>query len=208
MKSFAPAQWSEDEVAVLVASGPSITQEDVDYCREKARVLVVNDCYKLAPWADALYACDPAWWTLHEGAPAFKGQRWTQSKKAAELWNLSWITGDHRSGLSLEPELIHFGHNSGYQALNLAVLFGVKKIILLGYDMKRTNGKEHWFGDHPPKLKVAIPFPMFLKAFDSVGPDLERAGVNVINCTRETALTCFPKAELRETLREPVEAVA
>ena len=144
MKSLATAQWSDDEVAVLVASGPSLTQDDVDYCRGKARILVVNDCYKLASWADALYACDPAWWTLHKGAESFEGQRWTQSEKAAEMWNLNWIAGNHSPGLSLDDELIHFGHNSGYQALNLAVLFGVKKILLLGYDMQRTNGKEHW----------------------------------------------------------------
>ena len=60
---------------VVVASGPSLTAEDVDYCRERAAVIVVNDNYKLAPWADVLYAADPEWWDLHQGAPSFQGDR-------------------------------------------------------------------------------------------------------------------------------------
>lgn len=193
------------QVAVIIASGPSLKQADVDYVHNKARVLVVNDCYKLAPWADALYACDPTWWDVHEGAPDFQGQRWTSNRKASVKWNLNWICGDHRPGLALDGGLIHYGHNSGYQALNLAVLFGAKKIILLGYDMQRTNGKDHWFGKHPEGLRNSSPYKQFAKAFKSTVPDLERAEVTVVNCTRETALECYPKAELRNTLRVAYE---
>jgi len=68
---------------VLVASGPSLTQEQVDQCKGKATVMVINDNYKLAPWADHHYACDQHWWQWHEDDPdllAFKGKKWTQSE--------------------------------------------------------------------------------------------------------------------------------
>jgi hypothetical protein len=43
-------------IVVCVASGHSLTKEDVEYCKGKAKVYIVNDGYKLAPWADLLYA--------------------------------------------------------------------------------------------------------------------------------------------------------
>jgi hypothetical protein len=49
------------ETAVLVASGPSLCPSDVDRVRGRARVIAVNDGYRLAPWADVLYACDRRW---------------------------------------------------------------------------------------------------------------------------------------------------
>lgn len=200
--SVAPRQWHVLGLAVLLASGPSLTQDDVDHCHGKAKVLAVNDAYRLAPWADALYACDPAWWDAHRGVPDFSGQKWTSSLQAAEKWNLRRIAGDHRPGLSFDPGLIHYGMNSGYQALNLAIHFGARRIILLGYDMQcGPNGQTHWFGSHPGALeKGAGLYPRFVQNFRTTLPDLERNGITVVNCSRSTALDCFPKIPLVEAL--------
>ena len=192
-------QW-DGQTAVLIASGPSLTQADVDYCQGKARVLVVNDNYRLAPWADALYACDPTWWVAHKGVPDFAGQKWTQSLPAAQRWGLLHIEGDREPGLSRDPNLIHFGSNSGYQAINLAVHFGARRLLLLGYDMQRTGGRSHWFGDHPTGLNNHSDYVNFAHNFNTLPPGLEMAGVEVINCSRETALTCFPRRKLTDVL--------
>jgi len=200
---------------VLVASGPSLTREDVAYCRERARVLVVNDAWQYAPWADALYACDAKWWNHHQGVPQFQGQRWTAvsmpggklpmneilaSEQTAARWDLQWVRGDYRLGLSLDRGLIHFGGNSGFQALNLAVLFGARRILLLGYDMKAKGGRTHFFGEHPDLLRADHDYQSWQDHFRAAVPDLERGKVEVINCSRETALDCFPRAELRSVL--------
>ena len=71
----------EDKTFVLVASGPSLTQEQVDYCRGKAKVIAVNDNYLMVPWADYLYFADRKWLAWHKDNPefkAFKGQKVTQ----------------------------------------------------------------------------------------------------------------------------------
>ncbi len=47
-----------DATVVCIASGPSLTQSQVDYCRGKARVAVVNNNWEKAPWADVLYGAD------------------------------------------------------------------------------------------------------------------------------------------------------
>ncbi len=85
--------------------------------------------------------------------------------------------------------------------MNLAILFGARRLILLGFDMKAgTNGETHFHGPHPPEIRRASDYANWKQYFRQAVPDLARAGVEVINCSRETALTCFPRAELRAVL--------
>lgn len=108
------------------------------------------------------------------------------------------VDGDGRPGLGLDK--VHFGANSGYQAINLAYLFGAVRIVLLGFDMQMTAGKSHWHGDHPGELNRDCPVRSFAKNFPALASDLSGAGVEVINATRETALDCFPIKKLEDAL--------
>ena len=53
----AGGQWAGDTCCIL-ATGPSLTPAQAEYAKGKARVIAVNDAWRLAPWADILYACD------------------------------------------------------------------------------------------------------------------------------------------------------
>lgn len=157
----------------------------------------------MAPWADYLYACDGKWWQ-HHWPIEFAGEMWTQASevhkdqfKVVEEFGLQYIEGRHEKGLG-DP-FIHYGSNSGYQAINLAYLFGAGQIILLGYDMQETGGKAHWFGDHPKGL-VNGNYSGLVGHFTRLASDLAARGVDVVNCTRETALTCFRRVPLEEVL--------
>lgn len=196
-----PRLWPGSTV-VCIATGPSLTQADVDACRGRARTIAVNDAYTIAPWADVLYACDPKWWKWHRGAPTFQGLKYTLEQKTvppSKPWPDVQIVGRGKStGLSLDRAAISTGHNSGYQAINLAVLFGAIKIVLLGYDMGRpARGRSHFFGEHPDKTQPN--YTKCITAFGTLAAQLTHVGVDVVNCSRQTALKCFR--------REPLEAV-
>jgi hypothetical protein len=77
--------------------------------------------------------------------------------------------------------------------MNLAYHLGARRILLLGFDMQRTNGKSHWFGDHPGRLNVPSPYTEFVKRFNVLANDLDAEGVSVVNCSRATALQCFQR---------------
>jgi len=203
------------DTIVCIASGPSLTQEDVDFCRDRARVLVVNNNYAMAPWADWLYAGDYQWWRCHlRGShgnrdwkaklDAFTGERWTLDRKAAQDFGLRWIedaSGPNKAmRLCCEPGKVYNGANSGFAAINLAWHFGARRIVLLGYDMQRTGGVAHWFGDHPPELSSAADYPAFRSFFPLLAADLAADGVAVINCSRATALECFKRSTVQEVL--------
>lgn len=148
-----------------------------------------------------LYACDSEWWYKYHRdvvGSGFCGELWTQDNRAAQKYRLNRVQGAHAAGLGRNK--VHWGSNSGYQAINLAYLWGARRIVLLGYDMQKTGGQSHWFGDHPQGLNKNSPYAMWVPKFDSLAADLRDEGVEVINATRETALRCFPRMPIEECL--------
>lgn len=207
MKAIAPPKFPyavvprlcDGGTVVCLGGGPSLTQADVDYCRGKAIVVAINDAYKLAPWADVLYACDARWYSWHRGVTEFPGLKFSL-QKAAAVWPRVGVlkrTGD--TGLERKPHALRTGRNSGYQAINLALHLGASRVLLLGYDMQRTNGKSHWFGEHPNNQPPQV--GSFRQHFTALVPHLKPFNLTVINCSRETALTCFPRQPIEEALR-------
>lgn len=197
----------EGKTVAIIASGPSVRLHDVEMLRGRVPCIVVNDASYLAPWADLLYAADFAWWEYHSFAKHFKGEKWTQHQgwqaylDVANIHNIKIIKSKNEKSLSLNPELIHTGFNSGFQALNLAVLKGAKSILLLGIDCTNVNNKTHWFGDHPGKLNRRSPYDLFKQAFFEAAQDLKANNIKVYRCSEESTLTCFPTITLSEYLK-------
>lgn len=202
------------ETVVIIASGPSLTQVDVDVVRGQARVIVVNDNYRMAPWADLLYAYDAAWWEKHHAsiqASTFRGLRYTADPDAAPY--ASVLNCIHRDGLTDDPTAVHAGGHaqghSGFQAINLAVHCGVSRIVLLGYDcQKGPKGQTHWFGNHPTGLSNNSPLAGFKRALHSLVGPLAKRGIAVVNCTRSTAVTSFPRAPITDVFPVRWQGVA
>lgn len=111
-------------------------------------------------------------------------------------FNLIRVPAEH--GASLAKDKIHYGipggGNSGYQAVNLAYILGAKTILLLGFDMFGT----HYFGKHPKELDIASPFGSFIESFETI--DVKKLDIEIINCSRSTALACFPRKTIDSVL--------
>lgn len=188
---------------VCIGSGPSLTAEDVDYARDHATALVaVNDAHRLAPTAAALMASDAAWWVAREGVPKFVGLRYCLERVPQRISGVSTLRNTGIEGLETDPTGLRTGRNSGYAAINLAVHLGASRIVLLGYDMQAPHGerRSHFFGAHSFPLRGNSDYTMFRRFFDFMVEPLKALNVDVINCTRETALTAFPRRPLRDVL--------
>lgn len=184
---------------VCIGSGPSLTASDVDFCCGKARVIAVNNAVFLAPWADALYACDSKWWHWHKGVLTFHGQKYALDARVRTRWpDITVLRNGGVSGLEVDPSALKTGHNSGYQAINLAVHLGAIKIVLLGYDMKPDGKRYHFFGEHPDR--VPPPFRHMIDKFETLVEPLAGLGIEIVNATRHTALNCFPRLPLEQAL--------
>jgi hypothetical protein len=206
------AQWPGSTVAVL-ASGPSMTREVAATVRASGvktiavnnQAIATNGHEAMAPWANVLYAADAMWWCQNkEAIKDYKGLKMTIMPNNGVYPNtvspdvLVLANGGPRG---LDPRVTHLrtGHNSGYQAVHLAMNFGAKRIVLCGFDMHSKNG-EHWFGHHKWRQKYASRYDLFITAFNVAAPEYKARGVEVINATPGSALKCFPFAELEEAL--------
>ena len=146
-----PKCWRGERV-IVAAPGPSLTQEVADRCKG-IRTIVVQDAWRLMPWADVLYGCDAKWWDVHNGCPDFAGEKWsthddgTNSKlDVARKYGVSLVAGKAADGFSLNSTVIHYGSNSGHQAVNLAILMGAVRVVLVGFDMRKVDGKSPFLG--------------------------------------------------------------
>lgn len=179
------SDWAGRAV-LIVANGPSAAMVDLEPFRDHL-VIAVNEAWRLCPWADVLYGADDAWWDAGRG-DGFHGQK----VRGSDLR----IEGD---AISFDPAFIGSGGNGAFQALNLAVQHGTKKIGLVGVDC-RTDLGDHWH-ERTPAHRTAVSdaaVSRWIKAFDEAAPVLAAAGVEVINYSGVSALTGFRKEPMPE----------
>ena len=214
-----PKDW-KGQTCVILAGGPSLRKMDllsVFVAKPKVRVITINDSWRLAPRADALFFTDAQWWhyqTAKNLRTVYGSQSfheliyqgfWVSSARAFEdhpQVHYLHLTGQR--GLETNPEGLRHGSNSGYAAINLAYLYGATKIILLGYDMKVSGMRTHWHDEPRPAGFGQVLEQTMLPNFDSLVSPLEEAGVEVINATPDSALTCWKYLPLEEALSIPV----
>ena len=183
--------------AVCLASGPSLTQEDVDLVKgwrdntPDGFVIAANTTFRIAPWADAMFAMDPKWWKVHyrEVCDVFEGERFTTA------------TLDSRFALTRLDRFSNY-RNSGAACIALAAMKGADRIVMLGYDCMKDGDKAHWHGSHPAGMSDAKTVALWPVIFDRLAKDMRRKGVQVVNASRRTALKCFPRMDLDECLEE------
>jgi hypothetical protein len=199
-----PRLWA-GQVVVCAGSGPSLTAADLDRVRAAGvPLIVVNEAYRLAPWADVLYAADAKWWKWHQAVPDadLPARCYTVHRDAVAyrpaVQVLQW---NGHTGLSQDPRAVRLGGHSGYQAINLAALGGARRIVLLGYDMQPAlDGTHHFHGDHPDGTHVT--YLLRIGNFASLTLELAAIGVALVNASRATAIpaSIIPRQPLEDAL--------
>lgn len=194
------------ETVVCIASGPSLVADDVEYCRGKARVIAINDNWRLAPWCDMLYAGDKDWWLRYwdEGVSDLSCHKVSQDRQGHDTEikpGVVILAGAPGYTLCSNRWHLHWGGNSGFHAIQVAYHCGCRRVLLLGYDMKKgSNNERHWFGNHPQGLHKESPYWMWLQAFKVAAAQTTELGLTIINCSRDTAIKWIPRAKLQEIL--------
>lgn len=181
------------EVVVCVASGPSVSKEEIERVREwherkRGIVIAVNTSFLAVPWADAVYAMDKKWWMFYSELldKHFRGLR----------------IGRHEMIQRYSVIKLHdFNayNNSGAGAISLAARAGARRVVLLGYNLCHAHGQVHHHGDHPRGLGNARSVGSWPRAFSELRQHLDRMGVEYFNSTRNSLLD-WPWLDLKEAL--------
>jgi hypothetical protein len=197
-----PKLWPGSTI-VCLGDGPSLTREDVDFVRGKARVIAMNYSFRLAPWADVLYTFHTEDVVKNTGVdPAtYEGLLVTVNRTdPPPPWPQIQFTG--KDGLETDPRGVRHGNNSGYAAINLAVHLGAKRIVLLGYDcMDGEDGAYNFARPNRPDPPHPSRYSLWLLRYKTIVAPLRALGIEVVNASRRTALTVFPQVDLATALK-------
>lgn len=150
-------------------------------------MIVVNTTYQIAPWADALFALDVDWWKTYI--------KDVQANFEGKLLSSNSILNEQ--SVYRVQEAASYG-NSGAAAIASAFTGGAKRVVMIGYDCQRTNGKAHWHGDHPKHLGNAGKIELWHEGFERIAKRYSHC--EIVNASRETALKCFKQMSLEDAL--------
>lgn len=186
------AIW-EGRTVICIASGPSLTAEDCELVHASGHpVVVTNTTFRMCPWADVLFGFDSKWWKLYrEEVTQFRGEKLSASRLSEKYGARTLMLGYR---------------NSGACAVALAMSRGAARIVLLAYDLMFWDGRRHWHGDHPAPLENASTIVDWARQFGMLAKSARRRGVEIVNASRRTRLTCFPIVSLEAALAERVAA--
>lgn len=167
-------------------------------------VIGVNNAYQIGTWIDACLFGDCGWYLVHRQKLA----RWPNLKVGCcfgcpaylDSEGIKYLARDkvRKIGIGVNPKKLSWGYNSGSAAINLAAHFGVRQIILLGFDMSHPAPETtHWHKGHGYARKS---YRRFLKGFPAIAFDANKLGIEILNASPESSITSFPKANISEVL--------
>lgn len=191
------------------------TQQDTievysDYLKpiHDKHVIGVNVAFMLGDWVSVLYFCDPGFFRSYlVDILSFHNIKATCCNHLArhllpQSRNIKRLKRDMRPGLSDKADTICWNDNSGGAAIDFAVHAGVKRILLLGFDMKYVDNRTHWHEGFETYQKEYNPatYRKFLRRFPVIAQAAKRRGIEILNVSQDSAIKEFSKVELKEVL--------
>lgn len=192
--------WS-GQTALIVGTGPSVATLPLHLAAHSAKCIVVKSAWKFADWADVLYGIDKGWWLANRGARQFKGLKVTPSPTAARVFGLRQVKTKLGAKLILDPKgtlgcgLRDGGGHSGWQAINLAVQLGARRIVLAGFEMQ---GQRFNSGEAGVARLDAKRIDRWRQEMDDAAGAFTEIGCEVINATPQSRLSAYPYQDLEE----------
>ena len=193
------APWWDDRPVFVIGGGPSLAGYDLSGLMNRGWVLGINKVPALVPChagftLDQLFlknSRDLVQDQADFGVEYYAGVG--ADHPDPRIQGVRYVERIQGVGLSKNPAAVVNGLNSGYGALNLAVLKRAREIYLLGYDMHKPGHDRppHWHGGYPWYTGSSeIYFGRWAARFDEAKRDLP-AGVRVVNANPRSAVRCF-----------------
>jgi len=212
IERFLDGSWA-DRRCFIVGGGPSLKGFDFERLRGE-RVIAVNKAFYDVPFADIMFSMDrPFLDLIMQGKLNKDGKDYRvafETFEGAKLWldisNYSYplfvysipSAGEIGWTKSLKEGLYH-GHNSGYGALNLAMVLGADPIYLLGYDCSKGPAGEKNYHDGYPSGANPDAMNVFKRDFEA-GAALFNGKLRIINLNPNSALRCFGFGDVDQVL--------
>jgi len=215
------------ETAIVAGTGPSLTTDVIERCNQArqdglVRIFAANRALDVLD-ADVFHACN--WQYYAEYYDQLKDKpcdKWTTRPELEGKYDgVEYIEERWENGLSKDPSYIHAHHGTGPQLVNIAYLYGCTRLILVGWDMrypgkidntnKHYSKPRHFFNDEghaPGEDSLTVnhwsrtdadggKFGLIREMSTIIPSDY---GIEIINASEHSAMTCFPMMDLGEVI--------
>lgn len=182
----------------ITASGPSLLYFEPEELKDEI-IITVNETITRFPWAKYSIALDRVPYDI---CLKYDSILLTTQPKSY-LPNVIHTVADGRREVFTRDmtSKIAVGGTSTYVALELAIWLGFKDIYICGLDLKRGEKQTHFYGNQKNfETRTISSFALMKQSFNYASTVL--SDVNVVNCSLESELLCFPKLDIYEVLNE------
>lgn len=194
--------WWDDRDLFIVGGGPSLRGRDMSGLRKRGRVLAVNRAFELIP-CDAVFSLDLTFIKNRRRELEMAARRSEVILAVPDDYSDGLVAGAtyvkriQGKGVSFDPRAIINGLNSGYGAVNVAILKRALRIYLLGFDLvaPATGEPGHWHDGYDwNNGSSRIYYSRWAQRFDEIARDVDMLGgtVQIINANPSSAIRCFP----------------
>lgn len=228
-----PRCWPGETIAII-GGGKSLTDEQIERCRGRCRVVAINRAYVRAPWADWLWGCDPgrfwAWCSrigperINHDEPDpldFAGTKiavWcpglagpheqyipTLVAEGVKVIRHGGAEEECHTGISDDPGLVK-GDNSCSQLISALHHTGCECIILLGIDMRNERAADGRI-DHRAETHWHARWPTSDPDFAGIVIPRLRTMAEPLRARRVEVINCSPGSALDAFPRARLEDV-
>jgi len=192
------------ETAFVLCGGTSVTDEQCALLAGR-KVIAVNTMYRKVMDAPIMFFAD-MWWFREEKREslgtwkAFKGLKVTKEVIQSEPNMCLVFWSSPTVGIATRPDSVALGHTSAQAAMNIAVHKGASRIVLVGVDNCRVNGRAHCHKEYPETRCLEEGWEKKDRDFSYTVEPLKKMGVEVLNASPISTLTFWPKCDLMEVL--------
>jgi len=186
--------WSSMDV-YIIGGGPSLKDFNWNLLIGK-KTIGCNDAYQLG--YDVCKVCifgDAKWYQNHkESLASYKGIVYGAEPALVNKAVDPRIKLLKRYAKGICTDGVGWNGNTGFTAINLAILLGASRIFLLGFDMKRTLEDSNWHPNNLDKNPPAV-YKKFIEWSKYIKQDWQNKfpHVEIVNITDDSALDIFPK---------------
>lgn len=176
-------------------------------------VIGINAAFLLGSWVDIVFFGDGGFYLRNrQELQAFPKIIVTCDPKHKEKYGegIKFMSKDRRApyGITTRRGHVSWNLNSGLASFSLAYHLGVKRIYLLGFDMRLSNDhKQHWHRHYKrDTLDLSqfhdkrFPFKRHMKGFSQIAKDARRLGLEIINVSPRSAVEQFKKVSLKDVI--------
>ena len=201
-----PAAWP-GATAFILGGGPSLAGQGTDRLAGQ-RVIAVNSSYIAHAFADYLFSADARWLRLHQKALEGPWRGRVVTVSAAADWDgLLHLRKVHPpvkgkpggTAVSTDRRAVAVRRSSLHGAINLAVLLGATRLVLLGADGGPHGKRRSHHAPHPWAQKKGCWDEQYWDLSTTAAP-LAALGVEVVNASPGSRWDLWPIVTLNSVL--------